>query len=115
MLWAARSTVCLPAARRLPAETSSRRWCGTPAKKSARPVITASANGKKDFAASAAQEEAKQKKRMTQLIIGLAGAGILAIGLLIGFNRLGKTTKPVAEGTKEGAPQEKTTNPEEQE
>ncbi|MBC7856992.1 MAG: protein kinase, partial [Pirellulaceae bacterium] len=66
--------------------------------------------GTKDPLHAVAYEEAKQKKRMKFLIVGLATAAVLAISTVIGINMLGKGEKPVTEKPKEAASEE-TTNP----
>lgn len=82
--------------------------------KPAGPVIrTGESSGKKDPITSATHDQARQKRQMRQLVIGLVGAGILAISAVIGLNMMGETpNKPVAEGTQEESPDETTSNPE---
>ena len=81
--------------------------------KPAGPVIrTGDSSPSKDPATSAAFEQAKHKKQMRQLVIGLVGTGILAISVVIGLNMMGgKPKNPVADGTQEQNPGETTPNP----
>ncbi len=76
------------------------------------PVIKTgdSSGGTKDGITSVAHEEAKQKRRMQYLVVGLATAAVLAISTVIGINMLRKGENPVAEKPKEGTSEE-TTNP----
>lgn len=66
--------------------------------------------GTKDPLNAMAYEEARQKRRMQYLIVGLTVAGILAISTVIGINMMGTGEKPVAEKPKVGTSEE-TTNP----
>lgn len=62
------------------------------------PVIrTGESSGKKDAVTAAAYDDAKQKRQMQYLVVGLAVAGVFAIGGVIGVNMLGKGKQPVAD------------------
>ena len=76
------------------------------------PVIrTGESSGKKDPLTADAYDEAKQKRQMQYLVVGLAVAGVLAIGTVIGLNMMGRGQKPVAEKPKEEERVAENTNP----
>lgn len=79
------------------------------------PVIRTGANagGKSDLMAASTHDDARQKRQTQYLIIGLAGAGILAISAVIGLNMMGRGEKPVADVSKEQENSEESSNPEE--
>jgi eukaryotic-like serine/threonine-protein kinase len=60
-------------------------------------IRTGESSAKKDAVTTAAYDEAKQKQQMQYLLVGLAVAGVLAIGGVIGVNMMGKGKQPVAE------------------